>query len=175
MNYRALAKIACRLFAIYTFIRFVSYLPAIIYPLFMKNTNANVSITILPVLPSLILSLAFSIILWTFSEKLSRLMVDDSNIQEETDIDYNKLQYIAFSVVGLVLVTLSIPNITSTLIEYIRMISMVEKSAHFSFIQYKAKLAGSIVQFIIGLWLLLGSKGILNGIKKLRKVGVKEE
>jgi YbbR domain-containing protein len=150
VNYRALAKIACRLFAIYTFIKFVSYLPAVTYPLFMKNTTIDESLAIIPVLLSLILFLLLSIILWNFSEKISGLIVNDLNTLEETNIDYNRLQYIAFSVVGLVLVVLSVPDIIKTSIEISQMFSIM-RSTHPTFIQYKAKLEAYIVQSLIGL------------------------
>ncbi|EOC99674.1 hypothetical protein L21TH_2317 [Caldisalinibacter kiritimatiensis] len=104
-------------------------------------------------------------------------MTKDLKAEKDIDIDYNKLQYIAFSIVGLILVIFSIPKIITTSVELKHMISlgMEMESVNPSIARFKGRLGSDIVQLLIGIWLLLGTKGILNAINKLRRAGISEE
>ncbi|RKD30534.1 hypothetical protein [Thermohalobacter berrensis] len=162
MNYKNLAKISCKIISIYVFIKFISFIPTTIF-MFKLNNNRS----ILPILTSAILYFMLSILLWSFADKLSYYMVGNKHKEVEhkrVEIDYNKLHYIAFSVVGLVMIAFSISNVITDIIQ---MYKMAESNPNLNL--YKAEIIGELFKLLIGLWLLLGAKGIVNGIKALRK------
>ncbi|NLI93963.1 MAG: hypothetical protein GX434_17730 [Peptococcaceae bacterium] len=120
----------------------------------------------------LIFYVLLGILLWIFSNKLSKMMTkkessDDSN--ENTKITPNDIQRISFSVLGLFFLVNSIPPIISGLTNYY--------AAHQfdSSIRWIPNVAGYATQFIIGLFILIGSQGLVNLLKAIRTAGVKEE
>lgn len=176
MNYKNLAKISCKVIAITTFIKAFIFLPSIIYTFSIDNNNYKISINdMLPSITTVAVLILFSIILWIFADKISDRMV---NVKEEENeklnINYKKLQYIAFSVIGLFLIATSIPTISKNIFEIYRVNSIGMKDTY-----YKARLyssiVGEIIKLLIGLLLLFKSKGLVNILIRLRTIGVNEE
>lgn len=176
MNYKNLAKIACKVIAITTFIKAIIFLPSIIYPFFIDNNFYKISINdMLSPITTVAVLILFSIILWIFADKIAGCMV---NVKEEENeklnINYDKLQYITFSVIGLFLIATSIPIISKNLVEIYRVNSLGIKDTYNNTKLY-SYIIGETIKLLIGLLLIFKSKGLVNILIKLRTVGVNEE
>jgi len=112
------------------------------------------------------------ILLWIFSNKLSAIMTKKENSydsNENSKISSNDIQRISFSVLGLFFLVNSIPPIISGLTNFY--------SVHQfnSSIRLLPNVAGSVIQFVLGLLIFIGSQGLVNFLKAIRTAGVKEK
>lgn len=170
MNYRILSKMSCRIISIYAFVKFIMFFQSYFYVFYQNSRNQIEQNNVLMFLPFFSL-LFLSIILWVYADKISQFMVKESeNSRDIVKLDYVKLQAISFSVVGVVILTNSIPEIIKTVLNIKLLISkqLVDRVL----ITYKTQMIGYGIKIIMGLWLLFGASGIVGLIKTLRTVGV---
>lgn len=112
------------------------------------------------------------ILLWIFSNKLSAIMTKKENSydsNENSKISSNDIQRISFSVLGLFFLVNSIPPIISGLTNFY---SVPQFN---SSIRLLPNVAGSVIQFVLGLLIFIGSQGLVNFLKAIRTAGVKEK
>jgi hypothetical protein len=93
--------------------------------------------------------------LWFLADKLAVLMIGDSRVTHIDTIDYKVLHNIAFSVVGIVLLAITIPEIIKYIVDYLSISGRV-------IMRFTPDLIAKIVKLALGFWLVLGSKGIVN-------------
>lgn len=179
MNYKSLAKIACRTMSIYFFSKFIIFLSFTVYPLFNAFQRFDGRLYMQGIISTLSTVAAYlfvSIALWLLSDKISCMIVGRSKeANNNIDIEYKKMQNIAFSVVGLSIFVTSIPDIITTLITIYEISSHLMGVYSSELATYQIRLLGDVVRLLIGLFLLFGGKGILNMITKLRTVGISKE
>lgn len=97
------------------------------------------------------------------------------NVQYEgivQDIDYDKVQYIAFCIAGILIIAKAVPDLVNSLYQIIAMASPQISSANRIYNSLLAKVIGEGIQSILGFWLVLGTDGIINAINKLRTAGI---
>lgn len=113
----------------------------------------------------------FGISLWLLSDKLSRIMAKDENYSELTEalrITVSDIQRISFSVIGLFFIGNAIPQLVSVLAN---LYSIYRQDVSVSLLP---NIVGSVTKLILGLMIFLGSQGLVNILKAIRKAGVKE-
>jgi len=153
---KGIAKISVKILSIYFFVEFITQGIPQIFGIFKMRQEIGEGLVI-GIIISQLLKLLIAVYLWYFAEKLSiRIM---GNIKNESikEINYRKLQLIAFSVVGIVLLATSIPEIAQYIVEYLSMSGRVITNI-------LPKLIAKTIELIIGIWLLLGLPGVLNKI-----------
>lgn len=175
MNAKAAASIAVKVLAIFTFIKFVTYLQSVYGFIDMvkhQPSNISVGLRVVSMIYPILLLLVVSIFLWLYSDKLSDHMVKNLAVNEETKISYEDLQIVAFSVVGLFLVVNSLPELINAAIN----MKMLESQRMMQPMNMRmTQLVGTGLKVLIGFWLLVGSQGIVGLIRTLRTAGLKNE
>ncbi|MDH4226758.1 MAG: hypothetical protein OEV59_03245 [Deltaproteobacteria bacterium] len=112
--------------------------------------------------------------LWMASAWIAQKVVKDD--KQGTSISGSEFQATLFSTVGLYLLTRSIPWIVAITGDVlgIRPGFMGVEVKDVVIANHKADIIALAVQVIIGVWLLLGSSGIVNAVSRLRGSGTGE-
>ena len=100
--------------------------------------------------------------LWLAAAPLSRRLFREESASPLQAITAGELQAVAFSVVGLVVLVSSVRDIVWSLAYF------VESGPNMPRINIIAGAAAATFTIVVGVWLLLGAKGIVNAIQKLR-------
>ena len=174
MQYKIFTKMCLRLIALYFFITYVFYgISAVTYLLEMgRDPNEQVDFGSLSAMMPMLIMIAVSILLWIFAGKLANCFVgkkEDTGIAQK--IEYDKLQYIGFSIAGVLVVANAIPDLFACIYQLSEMSKMQMDYGDKLYSTYIEKTISASIQSALGLWLLFGSNGILKAIKKLRTVG----
>lgn len=175
MNYRMLTKIACKLIALRFFLQGMIFTPSIFITLISyKSEFPNFSQDFLPSISSGIITLLASALLWIFADKISIAIVNEAPESiERQEIDYNKIAVIAFAIAGLMVLANAIPDATRMLIEHSwKMTNLLNYKETGSYTDMVVRIIGELVKVGLGIWLVIGSKGIFKGIKSLRDLGL---
>lgn len=92
--------------------------------------------------------------------------------ESSTNITGAEIQFITFTFMGLYLLTSALPSILSLIILFVTK----NNNPQFNEIYLKylnpAYVTSTVAELIIGTWLLLGSQGLVNLIRKLRYAGL---
>jgi len=118
---------------------------------------------------SMLIMLSFCAFLWSGASYLARLMVPDSEERAlGTALSAKDLQVIAFSVVGLLLVAKALPDAAGSAWRYVSLAdSFRERIAP----ELQARLFRLALQFVIGLGLFFGARGLARMWRKLHGLG----
>jgi|GEM_PF-6184001 len=175
MNYKILARMSIKLVALYYFMNYMVFAVSSIVSLLeiVRRPDEQADISILFATIPMIIMVVISILLWIFADKLSdRLVGKVQYVEIAQDIDYEKVQYIAFCIAGILLIGKAMPDLFSSIYQIIIMTNSRISNGNRIYDAYLAKIIGSGIQCILGLWLVLGTGGIINTIKKLRTAGL---
>jgi hypothetical protein len=163
MDNRQVASLACKILSMFIIIQAINML--FNYFSFVVTTSYHDYISALSFALGYIL---FGVLLWYFSDKLSVIMVKTENKDKEnSSLDINSIQRVSFSVLGLYFMGNSLPKLV-TLLCNIYLSTVVEHSPSSVLV---IKSGGPIVEFMIGLAIFLGSKGLVNFVNKMRNHG----
>lgn len=175
MNIRKLSTLTCKVISIYILIKFVMYLQNIFITFAYIDSALQVDknmVLIGTIIPGVML-LVLSILFWLFASRIGKMIIDSDDQEElSQEIDFEKLEILAFSVIGLVILSSGLSNLVKSSIDiYTLKMSYVIGSYKddIRFLPNVLKVIGDLIQIIIGFWLLLGSKGVVGLIKTLRK------
>ncbi|ATW28244.1 hypothetical protein [Candidatus Formimonas warabiya] len=168
MNVKAAATIAVKVLAIFTLIKFITYLPSA-YNIFdivsTASSQTSASLQIITFMAPICLLLIVSMCLWLYADEISDRMVKNPGINEKVNINYEGLQSIAFSVVGIIIVADALPALISAFIH-------LKIDDSFRPLNQYINLGTTGLKLVIGLLLLFGSKGLVGLIKYLRTAGL---
>lgn len=154
---RGLAKLSIKILAIYFLIEFITDGVLQIYGILNSSQLIKNGIVVGIIITHFI-KLVVSLFLWFFAENISNHIINDHQ-EKLIELDnYKILQSIAFSVVGIILLGTSIPEIVQYIIKYFSLPVKVVADI-------LPKLIGQIIKILIGVMLLLGSEKIVNKIK----------
>jgi hypothetical protein len=105
----------------------------------------------------------FGLILWFIAPYLANSVFKPSPAEKKSRVPVENFHSVAFSVAGLFLFATSFFQIIEYIVYNIKLSSNTEHSplTHLIII--------AILKIILGVWLILGSKGIVNGIRSLRR------
>ena len=173
-----LALVGLRLLAVYTLIEaiqsFTLYGPLSLASL-AANLDGSVRTHAEPMLASLIpggLTLLLAILLYGFSKPLARRMAPPiATEQKETVFSYEELQAVLFSVTGLLILAIALPNIGRSLERLITLYSLPEVGRNSLAYFYWFYFVGVLAQVALGLVLLLNPRGLKNTLRWLRTAG----
>lgn len=170
MNYKKLTIIALKILAINVFIRMTFYLPGIMFGILrsdyeMPDRSMEIISSIIPI----ILLLILSVLLWVFSDKIARSIVKNDDEEGLISVDYNKVQQVAFSILGVYLISISLPTFASVLFRIYKE-SSIEMGMRNNISMYYPMLVSEITRLILGILLIFGAKGLSNIINKVRKL-----
>lgn len=166
-----IAFLACRIISVYLLANwlglFGSSLASLFYlPLSMPGVLNGVVGMALPVV--------IGALLWIFSAKLAGSMVKPLESQEPemmtATFDLDTVQALAFTITGVFLLVNAFPSLVSTLSVYA---VLPEPRMEQMWLEALRRLVDAVIRIILGLWLVLGSKGLVDLIKKIRTAGVK--
>lgn len=181
MNEKSIANIACKVLAIYVIIlgiKNISYLLSIsLFPYISQGFNKSTIIQMIfvSILPSIIY-ITMGLVLWFKSIKISNYMIHDNEdiLIEKSKLDVIELQTVAFSVVGLVILVNLIPDFFRLLSKLLYFKSGYIPKESVEQLEIKISIIEIIIRFIVGLLLLLKSRGVVGFIKNMQKAGVKD-
>ena len=177
MNYRILAKIGCRLIALYYFIGYLSFaIQAAVSIYGMANeTGGSQDFTGFLSYASMMLIIVFSILLWIFADKISNHLVGEVPSGEIfQDNDYDKLQGILFCFAGVLILGNDIPILFSKVFQLIFLGKEFALNATEQYIPMVVNVISLLIKALIGIWLIVGNKGIVRMVRRLQTAGVKK-
>lgn len=189
MNYKAITIIAIRILSIYVFIQFLIRLlnaaSYFILPLFFDSLRDDLEVVniLFNVIPVTILFLS-ALFLWLYSEKIAiHIVPKETNAQTETNeqinigkvessFNYNLLQAMVFSVVGLIIIVLTIPEITRVIVQLLQYNEIgMEYAIEKYTIDTYSLLIEKVIKLILGFGLFFGGRGLTGLLNKIRSWG----
>jgi hypothetical protein len=174
MKYRILTKIACKLMALYFFILSLNFIPNMIISFIFNHSDMYYMQSIIPWLLNGTMTILAAVLLWIFADKISTIIVKDiPESVDKNELNINIITTIAFTLVGLIVLTNAIPDTVRMIFQhYLNLASQLNFKETGMYADSLARIAGEAVQVGLGIWLLLGSKGIFSVIKGLRNIGL---
>lgn len=162
-------KIGLRLIALYFFMTYLFYgISAISYLLNLRgHSDESVDMGALFATMPVVFMLAISILLWVFAGKIAYCFVgkaDDTDVTQE--VDYDRIQSIGFCIVGVLVIANAIPDLLSCIYQFIQL-----DYGDRLYGTYIEKVINSGLKTVIGIWLVVGTQGILNLLKKVQAAG----
>ena len=169
MTKREIASLVLKLIGVYMVVQFIGYFPAMFgsFGMVILQTKEAASFQMAFSAGLLILSgllyLAGCVSLIVYSDKIAVKMVsEDKTLESCAAISKSDVLSIAFCCIGLLVLTRCIPQVIHLIIRYMTIKGINGGAQNYFNI---GSLVSVIVQFIIGLWLFLGSKGIVFWLK----------
>ena len=159
MNKREVAILACRAFALYLIFWLVIQLEVVSY-VWATARGSELSAQRYPlILIPFATAVVLAILVWRKAGWLADRMVAGIPETEAsaTTLTAADLQVVAFTVVGLVLLVRTIP----------RAATVLRRPAEIAY------LVSWLIQLALGVWLLLGSRGIVCVLRKIRTAGIR--
>ena len=188
MTQREIARLCCKIIAIYALIRSIESVNGITSFLYMFPVLAdggsvgihwNVYVAVfLGALPPVVLA-AVAVFFWRQSGNIAAWIIGQNlqNEPDETDpipkrVGAQDLQVVAFATIGLWAIVSSISRFISSAAWGARnYLSSSEESSLFIIISH---LASPLILLILGIWLLFSARGFVRLLYKLRNVGLDE-
>lgn len=166
MSKREVVAIALRFLAIFIALFFLNEWVRFIWEYFARHITTGW--TFMAILIHLVF-IGIVILIWQFAPKIAGIILPSPQSAEEPSwISQGWAESVAFTVLGLYILSTAIPSIFSWLILRISI-----KNA--SFLDYGssaeniASIVSTLVKLVIGLWLILGAKG-LRGLIALPRI-----
>ena len=154
---KGIAKITIKILSLYLLIEFITESIPQIFGIINSGQSIRTGI-IVGILIAQILKFIFALFLWFSAEKLSNFMISNKNKDPIKNINYRYLHLISFSVIGIVILALSIPDLVQYLLEYFNISGRVLTNI-------LPKIVAKIIEIILGLWLLIKPDSFAKKIK----------
>jgi len=172
MTRKEISILSLRIMSLYAFLKVIEKLPDVFY--FFLNIKAYLEqealLNLMLVFISPSLFALFGILLWIASPKIANIIFKSKVNEEKSDYpgsDYSlaDIQTISFSVVGLVVLAIALPELIKTTVMYYTISTSPSEN--------KLPLIGSLIvlltQSIFGFWLLLKPRGLMNIVRSQLK------
>jgi len=167
MTKRDILELAIKIIGIYMIILILNFIHSILIsiPWIFERQEHN---SLLFIISYTISVLIYFIVAYNFifrADSLANIICkEDKSLECNSSIQKEIIQEIAFTIVGIYLIANALPKITDAIINIIQQ----GRFKNIQFTQGFSYIVDSIVQIGIGIFLVLGSKGLVNSIKKLR-------
>ena len=158
--------IAVRLFAIFLFLYTVRYASGLL-PRAAASPPDNVSLLFIFVIA--LFPILAAILLWFFPLTVATKIVP--NIKKEikaSSLNASEIEAVAFSVMGLWVLTFAIPDVFYW-VTFAFLLKNIEVGNLHLTPDNVASIVTTVVELVIGFWLLLGSRGILGIVRRFRQ------
>jgi hypothetical protein len=170
-----MARLACQLMAVYTLISAVKALNYVI--ILPGSTPGEISASLIAaaLLPFILLSV-LAAFLWFRAESLAGHLAPDRELPTgRLEILGEDVQAVAFSLAGVLVLAGALPQLAQVVASLIQLYALPHymRDSGFFIATIIPRAAGLLIQSIIGLWLTLGSRGVVVILKKIREAGLK--
>ena len=168
MTKREIAALAVKCLAIYAIVLAISQLSFVVSFTQGEWGLGRAFTLIIAFLPFVLLAM-YGLILWLDADRLaSRMAADDDGRTLATRASGAEIHAIAFSVVGLLVLTRAVPRLCMILI------SLVARGAETSWAASMTthmwtQIGQFAVELALGLWLLFGAQGLVRLVRKIRE------
>jgi hypothetical protein len=170
MKKHEIAYLAIRILAIYSFIQGLLNISTVIQfsivNVIQTNTSFKLySILLLSVIPALMFFI-IGFLIWKYAMTISKMIFRYEEQVNHENTNYNLLQSIAFSIIGLILVVTTLPKLPSVILNLIEMkrveegISMGMPNEFEPRLKVYFPLIEQTIKIFFGITLLFGAKGI---------------
>ncbi len=170
---KGLAKVFIRIFSIFLMVKGLQTIAPVLLVSFFQDTSQKTAVFYS--IPSLFIAIAFSLLLWFFADILASKIAGEDNGNHSVSIDYENIELAAFAIVGLVLLVDSISIFLQNIFAMLSTLRMAQFTYSPAILNNTSKLIESLVKAIFGIWLLIGSEGILRMINRARSIGLSGE
>lgn len=176
MTKREIASLVIKLMGVFILLKTISYVPMVISMMFSGMRSESLLIAGVMVILSIVMiaiSLAWSLLIIFFSDKFAaRIIKENATIEAlSTTINRDDVMMIAISCIGLYFITAAMPVVIRGLL-YNAAFMRIRSGSPFvgpsGLLNLLRELIVPAVQIAIGLWLFIGSKGIVKFWKKIR-------
>lgn len=184
MSKKEIANLACKLLAIYTIVNGLTgglsglaSVAAILANSQGRNGPSPTEVILMSFGPYLMF-IVIGIFLWSFSHRISDFIGNEKHsakVGSSNKKAVKEVEAIAFSVLGLFFVGSALPKAVSPIISLLTLNSFTAPGLNPQILPTIGKLLEVIVHLAFGMWLLLGTHGLVNAMKKLRKAGVQQD
>jgi hypothetical protein len=164
MNKTEIATLSLKILSIYFLFKILDQVDNLIYLIaYYNNLNEGNFVNYLMAIVPAILYLIFGTLLWFSSPRLAYIIFKkDTNIAT-LDLSPDNIQLVAFSIAGFFLITNAIPQLSNILVYNFTTMAYAGKAI------LKSEIILAFIKVLLGMWLLLGSKGIVNFVNSLRR------
>lgn len=179
MTIKRLGMLACRIISIYILIELLKYLNVVFMSFAFlgmeENTLLNTRWMVAGSIFHGLLLLAIAIILWIYAPKISETIVGDkgvNNLDVEEITDYVKLEIIAFSLIGIIILSKAIPNFMRLVLDVYTIRSfnpLGESDVDIRYFPSITQIIASATELLLGFVLFLKAKSIVGFTSNLRK------
>jgi hypothetical protein len=159
--------LAVRLFAIFLFVYGLRSLTGVIQ---LAETASGYSGIWWVAVSYLVIFVCIALMLWFFPVTVARkILPKDDRKTGETEISLKDIDVVAYSILGVWLLATTIPDV----IYWLLVLATLEHKGLIPYMTHSrlASVIATIIQFGIGIWLMLGAKGLRGLIRKLRYAG----
>lgn len=172
MTKHEIASLTSKLLGIFSVIQSFRYLQTFGMQLGFSNTESASSESFFIygfTLLAFIITLVIGLLLFFYSKRAAIIFVGKENVSVVSGmVTTSNIQFIAFSVVGVILITMALPKISKIiLMVWLAYRDSLPRDAVTT--QIYIDIFVSLIELALGLWLLFGTSGIINIINKLRK------
>ncbi len=164
---RDIGVILFRVLSIYSFLKATESLSdKFIY--FFNPQNYTFMIFIQIIGPAVLL-LVWGVIIWYLSPTIASLLSKASDEDKEFGFSLNDVHDMAFSAIGLFILVNTIPDTVNGIGFYYGLISQTRLDRHLAYVSGVAYLGSLVIKLVLGIWLLIGSHGIVKIIRSTRR------
>ena len=177
MSGKDIAILLCKILAVYSVVnaaKALNYL-MMLSELFNGNVRPGAVIpTLISSFMPFVLLLALGVVLWLNAGRIAGYMLPDrEEAIERAALSIGDVQSTAFSVVGVLVLAGAIPQLVQTVSSIVIMHNLQYASQNEWFSPHDIpRIAGLVVQLIIGFWLFFSSRGIAGLYRKMREAGL---
>ncbi len=174
MNTHDASVLASRILGIYALIQSISYLPALGTQIGFSagvRPGANLDFAYAFTILYFVLAFGLGLFLLLAAERVAVLLFKSDSDETEGDaVRKEDVQLIGFSVIGVFILVQVLPR----MIRLILLLVMAGDATRYRPVDLQQTLLDlgvDLVQFGLGVWLLLGGKGLVGAIRRLRERG----
>lgn len=167
MTLRDLTALTIKISGVVLFVLIVARLPEYLKAFLTDSANSGPNVFWIYFLP-LVLPALVSVLLFMFPITIANRIVTPSSNEVDTKLDLVSIELVLIRVLGLLLVYFAI----SDLVFHLSNLYLVKRDlgSNFSIQAYRYPyLIATAAEFIFAFWLLVGTRNVVNLIKKLRR------
>jgi uncharacterized membrane protein YhaH (DUF805 family) len=169
--------LACKILGLYSLIQAISFIQIAALQVATSGVVTNVGISKIFVktvaFVPIVLFLVLAVTLWFLADVISRRMVDGLEESEVVtqNITSKDIEIVGFSLLGLFLSIQAIPHLTEAISIYYQIPKELRLHSPVEFTT-KIRIISAGIQFLIGLFLVFSSTGVVGVIRRLRDAGL---
>ena len=168
MHKEQIVGIAVRLFALFLVVYVLRHASALI-PYLADSSSYKISFTFLFLI--VLFPILAAILLWLFPLTVAAKLIPDIKAKERPKtLSSTEIEQVAFTIFGLWVLTQAIPDIFywATFVYMAKSLGMGRAELSPDNI---SNVVVTVLELVIGFWLLFGSKGIVGVIRRIRHAG----